>query len=362
MVWPVIALAVLLGVALFEIAFHLFMGHKALAYFEDCPPFQVPQKPADPDAELFEIPNGSGQTLRGAIFSREDQPTRGLVIFCPEMKANLWSSQAYAPAAQLAGYDVLTFDFRNQGASDAESGYRPLHWLTGKEIADLQAVVNFARSRPEYKDLPIVLHGVSRGAGAALAVAAVRSDIAGVVTQGAFSCWALLDYYMRKWKRTVVPRLHYVLPDWHNRLTMAVTKRLSERRRGARFTNIEPLLPRLAGTPILWMAAQRDSCVPLEVASELFARTGRPNGDFWSVPKARHNGERVAQHAEFDRRLVRFLCGVAGIPVVPGEVRDEEQPIAAPPARYESRHRAGGLVPALRRRSLEGSTDGRPEE
>lgn len=362
MFWPVIALAVLLGVVLFEIAFHLFFGHKALAYFEDCPPFQVPQKSADPDAKLVEFPNGSGQTLRGALLTAGDQPTRGLLIFCPEMKANFWSAQAYIPAARLAGFDVLTFDFRNQGESDSEPGYSPLHWLTGKEIADLQAAVEFARSRPEYRGMPIVLHGVSRGAGAALAVTALRSDIAGVLTQGAFSCWSLLDYYMRKWKRTVVPRLHYILPDWHNRITMAVTKRLSERRRGARYTNIEPLLPRLANTRLLWMAAQRDSCVPSEVADSLFARTGHPDADFWSVPKARHNGERVAQHAEFDRRLVRFLCGVAGIPVVPGDVRDTDQPIAASPGRYDSRHRPTGVAASMRRRSLEASTDGRPEE
>ena len=363
MVWPVIALAVLLGVAFFEIAFHLFFGHKALAYFESCPPAQVPSKPADPGAERIEFPNGAGQTLRGAILKSSGQTTRGLVVFCPEMKANFWSFQAYLPAARLAGFDILAFDFRNQGESDSEAGYSPLHWLTRKEISDLQAAVDFARARPEYKDLPIVLHGVSRGAGAALAVAAERSDISGVVTQGAFSCWSLLDYYMRKWKSSVVPRLQYVLPDWHNRITMAVTKRLSERRRGAHFTSIEPLLPRLAATPLLWMAAQRDSCVPTEVADSLFAKTGRPDSDFWAVPKARHNGERVAQLTEFDRRLVRFLCMTAGIPVLPGDVKSVDDSTPAPLAvRYDSRHRTGSKAPTGRRFSLETSKDGRPEE
>jgi len=302
--------------ALFEVAFHLFFGRMCLAYFEDCPPFQVPTKPPLPEADRIEFSNGAGQTLRGAILSRADGEPRGLLIFCPEMKADFWSFQAYVPAAQLAGFDILAFDFRNQGASDAEPGYSPLHWLSGKEINDLDAAVRFARARPEYRDLPIVLHGVSRGAGAAIAVAAQRTDISGVVTQGAFTCWSLLNYYMKKWKRAVIPRLRYVIPDWHNLITMAVTKRLSERRRGARFVSIEPSLAKLCDRPLLWMSAERDSCVPLEVASGLFARTGHEAEDMWVVPKARHNGERVAQHLEFDRRLVGFLSSIVDVPAV----------------------------------------------
>ena len=319
MSWPVLIPLGLGIVVLFEVAFHLFFGRMCLAYFEDCPPFQVPAKSPLPEAERIEFPNGAGQTLRGAIQSAGDRQPRGLLIFSPEMKADFWSYQAYVPAAQLAGFDILAFNVRNQGASDSEPGYQPLHWLSGKEVQDLDAAVSYARSRPEYRNVPIVLHGVSRGAGAAIAVATSRSDIGGVVTQGAFSCWGLLDYYMKKWKRAVIPRLQYVIPDWHNRITMAVTKRLSERRRGARYISIEPSLPRLRSLPLLWMAAERDSCVPLEVADSLFARTGHPEEDLWVVPKARHNGERVAQHFEFDRRLVGFLSGVVATPAATSE-------------------------------------------
>ena len=317
MSWPVLIPLGLGALVLFEVAFHLFFGRMCLAYFEDCPPFQVPAKGPLPEAERIEFANGAGQTLRGAILAQPGRAPRGLLIFCPEMKADFWSFQAYVPAAHLAGFDILAFNVRNQGPSDAEPGYQPLHWLSGKEVQDLDAAVSYARNRPEYRDLPIVLHGVSRGAGAAIQVATDRADISGVVTQGAFSCWGLLDYYMRKWKRAVIPRLQYVIPDWHNRITMAVTKRLSERRRGARYISIEPALPRLRSLPLLWMAAERDSCVPLEVADSLFARTGHPEEDLWVVPKARHNGERVAQHFEFDRRLVEFLSAVVATSAAP---------------------------------------------
>ena len=321
MFWSVAILCVAL-ILLGEAAFHIYYGRRILTYFEMSPPFLAPVGVPAPTAELVAFRSGDGVVLRGAI-ARTDDSLRGLVVFCPETRADFWSYQAYIPEALASGYDILSFDFRNQGFSDADPNYQPLHWLTKFEVQDLEAAIDFARSHERYADVPIVLHGVSRGAGAALHVAATRRDIAGVVTQGAFSCWTLFDHYVRKWKRAVVPRLQYVLPNWHNWITMWVARKMSERRRGGRYVSLESSLPRLRRLPLLWMGTRRDSCIPGEVTETLFALTRHPEEDLWMAPRGRHNGERLAAPEEFDRRLRNFLDRV-GLPA------SSRKPAAAP--------------------------------
>lgn len=87
---------------------------------------------------------------------------------------------AYAKKFTQAGYAVLTFDYRHWGASTGEPRYL---CSIGKQHADIDAAIDFAKSRPELDPSHIVLFGTSFGGGHALVVGSRRPDLAAVMSQ-----------------------------------------------------------------------------------------------------------------------------------------------------------------------------------
>jgi pimeloyl-ACP methyl ester carboxylesterase len=315
--WSVL-LASLAILFIVNLVVHFVYARLALAYFEGSPPFHVVPSDPDPLAEPMEFRNRDGVTLRGVVVPQTESAPRGVLVFCPETLADFWSYQQYVPAARDAGFDIVSFDFRNEGLSDAQPGYAPNHWATTRELDDLTSVLDQLRSIPRYSQLPLVLHGVSRGGTVALQVAAQRDDVAGVIPQGAFACRPLSFHYSKKWLRTLLPRGYRFIPNWHIRVTKWMTRTMSERRRGCRLLHVDDHLPALSGKSLLWIGAERDSWVPPELTQSLFNLTGHPASDLWTAKKAKHNGERMAQPEEYDRRLIAFLNEVAESPEMPG--------------------------------------------
>lgn len=279
-----------------------------LTIFETKPPFSVPSFPPNPAAELVSFVTEDGVTLRGSIHRNSEHPAKGLILFCPELEGNHWSVSSYAGGLLEAGFDVVSFDFRSQGESDPQPGYLPLHWPTTFEVEDVRAALRFIQSRPDLRELPLGVMGVSRGATPALIAAAESSHVKAVCCEGAYSTNALMVHFISRWATIYVPRfLLPVLPMWHIRVTTTLVRWTSQLLRKRRYVVLERWLPRLKNRSVLLVAGGRDNYVHPDVGRELQKRIGSSAVQFWLVPSAKHNRARDVAPAEYDLRLRNFF-------------------------------------------------------
>lgn len=310
-VWWLIAFGAAL--LLVDIAIRVLTITLVLPIFERRPPFNVRPTAAISEAEVVRFQTSDGLTLTGSLYRSIDDP-RGVVVFCPEFCGSHWSALDYAEALVEAGFAVLSFDFRNQGESDFEPGYRPTHWLTEREISDTVAALDFVASRDELAGLPVGLFGISRGGNAALLTAARTPHVRAVAADGAFSTDGMMLYYGFRWAELYVPRWAVrLLPEWHLAGSMRLARLVSGWRHGVRYAALERGLPRLADRSVFLITGERDSYVARPVTERLRARIGRACRPIWVAPGAKHNQARMINREEYDRRLTHFFEPIAPV-------------------------------------------------
>ena len=300
---------ILAGLVVFDLLVHLAFALFAVRIFERKIPFTVTGHPPVPEAERIAFPTTGSLTLRGALYRQPVRPSRGTIVFCPELEGNHWSALSYCRGLWENGYDILAFDFRNQGESDHLPGYEPLHWLTDYEVGDVISSIRYARQRCDLEgDRPLGLVGISRGGGAALAAAAKCPDVRAVACEGAFSTRTLRMHFALRWASLYIPE--WVLkpvPMWHIRLTLNVAQWLSQKRRRCRYTKLERLLPRWRPRRVLMIAGGRDTYVHPDIAKTLCRCIGHAGAAVWIVDDAKHNRARQVVPEEYDNRLVEFF-------------------------------------------------------
>lgn len=308
MVWALLGL--IAGLLLAEVLIQVRAVRVVLTLIENPPPFRVQSLPADPDAERFEVKTPDGLTLRGSIYRQTERTPRGLIVFCHEYGSNHWSAMLYSGALWRAGFNVLSFDFRNLGESDHQPGYVPLHWMTNYEVTDLKAVLDYVQRTPDLSTLSLGLFGISRGGSTALYVASVRPEVKCVATEGAFDTQLMLLAHARRWISLIVgQRLVELIPWWHVRFTLALARGLSQLRRRCRYANLRNVLPLLKDRSLFMIAGKRDTYVVPEVPKEICRLAGQPDA-VWVVPGAKHNLARLIDSEEYDRRLVAFFAAL----------------------------------------------------
>lgn len=299
-------MAVMVLVAL-DLVMRAYFVRKVLKIFETKPPFSVPIYPPHPDAEPVETVSTDGLVLRGSLSRAAEQPARGLILFFPELEGTHWSALSYAESLVDSGYDLLSFDFRNQGESDAAEGYYPLHWPTMYEIDDARAAMNYIRSREDLQSLPLGVMGVSRGSQAALVVAAENPEVQAACCEGAYSTKRLMMYFTQRWAFLYLPDWTMkLIPAWHFEFTLWLVRLASQWHRRCRYVIVERWLPRLRSRPVLLIAGERDNYVHPEISLGIRGDIG-DSADVWIAPRAKHNRAREADQLEFDRRLVEFF-------------------------------------------------------
>lgn len=304
--WTVVG--IIAGVILADLALRFAFIPVALRVFEARPPLRAEMAPPDSNALEISFPTTHGLTLRGGLYVHENRPSRGIIIFCPELSGNHWSAMSYCRGLWDAGFDILSFDFRNQGESDRQPHYEPLHWVTEYEVADVLSAIDFARRRSELQALPIGMLGVSRGGGAALLAAARCPDVECVAADGAFSTDRMMLHYTRRWIRLYVPQwLLRLVPWWHVRLTLRLMRWTSQKRRGCQYASFDRWLPQLRSTSVFLVVGHRDNYVDPEIVNEMAQQIGPSCREVWVVPDAKHNMARQVQPEEYDRRLVEFF-------------------------------------------------------
>jgi len=299
---------VVAGLLILDVCAQLYFSRLVLRQFHT--PLQLHVQPAEPvsEAERVQFSTTGGLTLRGSLHWPESISPRGVIVFCPELNGSHWSAASYGRGLLEDGFAVLGFDFRNQGDSDSEAGYEPLHWVTDRETADLQSAVRYVRSRDDLADLPLGLMGVSRGGGAALAVAADDPEIRQVAVEGAFSTAALHLHYSLRWGTMYVPGwVMRLVPEWHVNSTNALSRWISQIQRRCRYPRLEQLLPRLKGRPVLLIAGDCDSYVPLQIPQDLCRRIGSRSCELWTVHNAKHNSARHVDPDVYDAKLAGFF-------------------------------------------------------
>lgn len=310
-----------------DLLFHLIAVKVAVPVFEGRPPFYPESSPPDATAETVTFPTSNNLRLCGTLFRNPRGANRGLIVFGHEYGANRWTAQNYCEGLLQAGFDIFAFDFRNHGDSDQLPGYRPLHWLTEYEVDDVNAAIAYVRTRPDLKDLPIGLYGMSRGGVASLVAASRDPSIKCLVCDGAYSARLMLQYYIRRWGGVLyVPdKVVQMVPDWHIDLTINMVLKVSQIRQGCRYADLERALANLK-QPLLMISGERDTYVIPELTHKLHRLTRQNSDSVWIVPKAKHNMARSVATATYDNRLQRFFA-ILG----PGPITDPLPP--SPPTK-----------------------------
>lgn len=303
--WLVLALGILL---LVEILLQVVYVPLILRQFEAQPPFNVVNHPSVDRAERVEFTTADGVRLRGSLMTGNSLTPRGLVLFCPEVGGTHWSSGWYCRGLVDAGFDVLSFDFRNQGESDSLPGYTPTHWPTRHELTDVDAAIDFIQSRSDLRTLPLVLMGISRGSIIALHTASRVPYVRAVCGEGTYSVDALLEHFVLRWAQLYLPPWALrLIPMWHLRLTLRMVRWISACRRHVRYAILEPSLAGLRGRPVLLISGERDNYVPPSIIRGLARRIASPLCRIWSVPRAKHNQAREVDSRAFDQTVEEFF-------------------------------------------------------
>lgn len=140
------------------------------------------------EAESVTIATPDGSKLAGWFMATSTAAAKGTLVLAYGDAGNMSFMLDYAAAFGARGFDVLTFDYRGFGDSDPFAGdlRRLIH---AEYLTDLEAAVAFASSR---SDGPILVYGQSMGAVLAIAVAARRDDVDGVVAEGPYTTTAEL--------------------------------------------------------------------------------------------------------------------------------------------------------------------------
>lgn len=281
--------------------------HLMVRIFQEKPLFIVPRGQPIPEAENVSFPTEDGLTLRGCYLPARGK-RRGVLLFGLEFGSNRWSCLPYCEHLLEAGFDVFAYEPRNQGDSDRQPNYEPLQWVTDYEVRDARAALAYLKNRPDADPRGVGLFGISKGAGAALFVAARDPFVRCFVTDGVFATYTTLVPYMRHWYRIYNDQftLQGLLPSWYYGQLGRVGLSWIEKERHCRFPHLEREVRRLAPRPWLMIHGAADTYIKPEMARALFDCAREPK-EFWLVEGAKHNQALQVAGDEYRRRVLEFF-------------------------------------------------------
>ena len=300
------------AITIMMIVVQLAISRAVMRMLENAPPLNAGDFGADSRANELRFETEDGLTLQACHFPQLDRPSRGLILFCHELGGNRWSALSYCEALFEAGFEILSFDFRNHGSSDKQADYEPLHWLTQFELVDVCGALSLIEARDELKQQPLGIFGVSRGGSAALAAAATSDVVECVACESAYSTRSMMSLFSQRWVSLLVPQwMSGWIPAWHVELSLTGGRLYSQFKRKCRYAHIERFVRKLRKRQVLLISGERDNYVRPEIANALHQCLGEETTELWMVPKARHNGARQADKEGYDRRLVEFFSALS---------------------------------------------------
>ena len=242
------------------------------------------------------LPTQRGKRLSGWLLPGAPAIPSPAVIVLHGWGANAEMMLPLARPLQAAGFTVLLIDARNHGASDADN-----FSSMPRFAEDLDAAIDWLKTRPEAIPEQIAVIGHSVGAAAALLSASRRNDLAGVISLAAFAHPATM---MRRW--LAAKRMPYLPLGWY---VLHYVQHVI----GHRFDAIAPLntLPRVA-CPVLLVHGADDRTIPVADAHALLAR-GRPGAVQLRVYPGEHDStDELQRHSAELVAFLRACIGAAG--------------------------------------------------
>ena len=308
---------ILLGLLVMALLFAIWCDQRysrriLLPKITEKPMFMALRVPPCEDGETVKFSTKDGKLLRGVYVRTTAEKRLGTMVFSHEYLADRWSFQVYAEGVREAGFDIFSFDFRNHGESAEDPTHPSLPWLTDREFMDLEAALDYVRSRPDHDETGVALFGISRGGSVSLAMAARRTDVWGVITDGAFPTVGTLVPYMIRFA-TLYVKMGSIVEKFPTFIFRFIGYRgisKAEKKYGCRFLHLESLVGRISPRPWLAIHGQADNYITTDVADRLFQIASQPK-TMWVVPKAKHNRSQQIDPEEYKRRITEFLSNHA---------------------------------------------------
>jgi predicted alpha/beta hydrolase len=313
--WLWLGLGFLLGLVVLlilgTILFYFRLRRKYLPnivrIFQELPLFIIPRGQPVPVAEDVSLVTEDGRKLSGC-YLKTVVPRKGVILFGLEFGSNRWACVPYCELLIAAGYDIFSFEFRGQGESEPQPGYKPLQWVTEHEVCDMKAALAYLKQRPDADPRGLGFFGISKGGGAGLLAAADDPSVRCFVTDGIFATWTTMLPYMRKW--VAIYNKNYfvqeVLPDWFYGLFIRAALRQVRKANSCRFPSLERTLPRLAPRPLLMIHGGADTYIKPNMAQQLFGLAREPK-ELWLVEGAKHNQALQVAGDAYRKRVLDFF-------------------------------------------------------
>ena len=266
--------------------------------------------------EKVSFTSTDGVHLAGRLIAADGGPRgKPTVVFCHEWGSDKSSASRFALWLVERGFNLFAFDFRRHGESgDNGNHYVPRHWVTSKEVMDLQGAVRYLVSRPDVDPERIGVFGLSRGASTAIVAAAATPAIRAVVSDSAFSTRLTLQHYMRRWVSIYVYAeiVYRNLPNWIYRAMGWLAVKSAQVRLRVRFPSVSKAAGSLRA-PVLFIHGRADSKISYRQAHTLYRLASEPK-EIWIVHDARHNEAIRVAGPEYRRRVGDFLASHLGAP------------------------------------------------
>lgn len=198
-----------------------------------------------------------------------------------------------------AGYNVLSFDYRNSGNSGGT------HTTIGyEERSDLRAAVDLATSKGAKR---IAVLGRSMGAATAIEEAADDPRVKAVISDCAFDTLydAVLPRFENETQAIGSFKVHYPFPKL---ASQAIVQRV-EQVTGEPLTSTDPLkeVRRLGDRPVLFIHGTKDNETLPQDSINLYNADPGPNKQLWMVPGATHGMAYDTDPKQYQKKVLDFL-------------------------------------------------------
>jgi uncharacterized protein len=257
----------------------------------------APSTPDSVDIEDWEdvrFSTRDGLTLRGWFLPPSSSAHGASVICAHGTGSNRGILLLQAAVLHRAGFGVLLFDLRGHGESDgrlSSFGYHEMH--------DVDAAVEYLRSRVDVHPHRIAVMGHSMGGAATLRAFARRDEPMPLVIVAAIS--SLEENLRHGVKHFTRLPLGWLMP---------LVLRISEHRVRAKVSEIRPIedVARLEGCPVLFIHGDDDQLVPLENGQRLHRAARGEDVSLLVIQGAGHRSVlNAAFFGQYESALLNFL-------------------------------------------------------
>jgi fermentation-respiration switch protein FrsA (DUF1100 family) len=244
----------------------------------------------------FSFKSSDGVPLSGWYFPHEGAPAA--IVYCHGLFRSRLEMLDRAEKFWQAGYAGLLLDFRRHGKSSGE-----LTSMGYLERLDVIGAVHFLVDSLQLKR-PIVVHGVSMGAAAALLAAAGDSAIAGLIVDSSFLSFdETITHHAKTWLG--LPKFPIV-----DELILFTKWRVGF---DSEDFDLRRAVQKIGDRPILFFAGGADTRMPPEIAKALYAASPSTHKNLVIVPDAKHGAAFRTDPETYTQTVLNFLQTVCSI-------------------------------------------------